>query len=120
MTACPACTCADALQNPARVSADAHRHYLPDIAEPMLIAPESRVVCLASCVVSFEIRLSALSAASVRRVSVMTAQMPYPSPTIVPESSGVSTRLLSVPAAQLRSQGTPQIRGKLRHPCCCE
>ena len=109
MTACPACTCADA-----------HRHYLPDIAEPMLIAPESRVVCLASCVVSFEIRLSALSAASVRRVSVMTAQMPYPSPTIVPESSGVSTRLLSAPAAQLRSQGTPQIRGKLRHPCCCE
>ena len=88
MTACPACTCADA-----------HRHYLPDIAEPMLIAPESRVVCLASCVVSFEIRLSALSAASVRRVSVMTAQAPC-LPTIVPESNDVSTRLLSVPAAQ--------------------
>ena len=69
MTAWQACTCADA-----------HRHYLPDIAEPMLIAPESRVVCLASCVVSFEIRLSALSAESVRRVSVMTAQMPYPLP----------------------------------------
>ena len=34
MTACPACTCADA-----------HRHYLPDIAEPMLIAPQSRVLC---------------------------------------------------------------------------
>ena len=108
MTACPACTCADA-----------HRHYLPDIAEPMLIAPESRVVCLASCVVSFEIRLSALSAASVRRVSVMTAQAPC-LPTIVPESNDVSTRLLSVPAAQLRSQGMPQITGKLRHPCCCE
>ena len=108
MTACPACTCADA-----------HRHYLPDIAEPMLIAPESRVVCLASCVVSFEIRLSALSAASVRRVSVMTAQAPC-LPTIVPESSGVSTRLLSVPAAQLRSEGMPQIGGKLRHRCCCE
>ncbi len=36
--------------------------------------------------------------ASVRRVSVMTAQAPC-LPTIVPESNDVSTRLLSVPAA---------------------
>jgi hypothetical protein len=34
----------------------------------------------------------------------------------VPESNGVSTRLLSVPAAQLRGERMPQIRGKLRHP----
>jgi hypothetical protein len=63
------------LQNPTKVSADAHRHYLSDNAEPMLSAPESCVVCG-----SFEIRWSALSAASVGRVSVMTAQMPYPLP----------------------------------------
>ncbi len=44
MTACPACTCADALQNPAKVSADAHRHYLSDNAKPMLSAPQSRIV----------------------------------------------------------------------------
>jgi len=70
-------------------------------------------------VVSFEIRLSALSAASVRGVSVMTAQASC-LPTIVPESNGVSTRLLSVPAAQLRGERMPQVKGKLRHPCCCE
>ena len=45
MTACPACTCADALQNPAKVSADAHRHYLSDNAKPMLSAPQSRIIC---------------------------------------------------------------------------
>ena len=45
MTACPACTCADALQNPAKASAGAHRHCLSDMAEPMLIAPQSRVLC---------------------------------------------------------------------------
>ncbi len=44
MTACPACTCADALQNPAKVSADARRHYLSDNAEPILSAPQSRIV----------------------------------------------------------------------------
>ena len=84
MTACPACTCADALQNPARVSADAHRHYLSDNAERAAISDR------AWCHSKFD--LSALSAASVRRVSVMTAQAPC-LPTIVPESNDVSIRL---------------------------
>ena len=95
MTACPACTCADALQNPPKVS----RRCSP----PLLIrqcradAERAAISDRAWCHSKFD--LSALAAASVRRVSVMTAQAPC-LPTIVPESNDVSTRLLSVPAAQ--------------------
>jgi hypothetical protein len=101
------------LQNPPKVSAHAHRHYLSDNAEPMLNARECRVACGV-------IRNSIARPldASVRRASVMTVQAPD-LPTIVPESNVVSTPLLSVPAAQLRSE-MPQIKGKLRHPYRCE
>jgi hypothetical protein len=57
------------LQDPAKVSADAHRHYLSDNAGPKLSAPQSRVI---------RNSIARPSAASVRGVSAMTAQMPYP------------------------------------------